>query len=141
MTIWAKWVEGDQRFAFALSDNGGYAITRKRHSQLLEACSSAKVLRPGKGGEPQLIDRSAPSVEELQARERVWRSVELNRHEWLMTRHRDEQDMNRPGTLTPEQLAELLHYRQALRDWPPVADAPRQERRPQPPAWLAEISA
>ena len=102
MTIWAKWVEDDQRFAFALSDNGGYAITRKRHSQLLEACSSAKVLRPGKGGEPQLINRTAPPVEELQARERVWRSVELNRHEWLTARHRDEQDRNPPGTLTPE---------------------------------------
>ncbi|MEW5714569.1 phage tail protein [Pseudomonas sp. SB113] len=138
MSIWAKWVEDDQRFAFALIDNGGYEITRERHTQLLEACSNGKVLRPGEDGEPQLSEPAPPSSQELNERERTWRTTELSRYEWVVARHRDEQDMMGGTTLTPQQFAELLQYRQALRDWPSADVFPETELRPFPPTWLAD---
>ncbi|MDD0986607.1 phage tail assembly chaperone [Pseudomonas shahriarae] len=140
MNIWAKWVEEDQRFAFGLADNGGYEITRERHRQLLDACSTGKVLRPGEEGEPLVSDTAPSSLEELQDRERIWRSAELSRYEWVATRHRDEQEMGGATALTAQQFAELLQYRQALRDWPSADAFPENGQRPKPPAWLADLT-
>jgi hypothetical protein len=70
--------------------------------------------------------------------ERVWRNNELQSTEWLVTRHRDEQALERPPTLTSEQYSELLIYRQALRDWPQTGDFPDVEFRPIAPSWIAE---
>ncbi|MDD0985331.1 phage tail assembly chaperone [Pseudomonas shahriarae] len=138
MSIWAKWVEEDQRFAFGLADNGGVEITRDKHAQLLEQCATGKVLKPGKKGEPVALDPVPTSLEEHQRRERVWRTGELSRYEWVATRHRDEQDMGATTTLTSQQFNDLLQYRQALRDWPSAEVFPETEKRPSPPTWLAE---
>ena len=70
--------------------------------------------------------------------EREWRNQVVASTEWLVTRHRDEQDLDRPATLTAEQFAELLTYRQALRDWPQAPDFPNHEHRPVQPEWLVE---
>lgn len=137
MSIWAMWVAEDKRFSFGLADNGGVEITREEHAQLLAQCAMGKVLKPGKKGEPVVSDPAPPSPKELQERERVWRTRELARYEWVTTRHRDEQDMGGTTSLTAQQFAELLQYRQALRDWP-VADAfPDYEHRPEQPTWLS----
>lgn len=138
MSIWAKWVEEDQRFSFGLADNGGIEITRDKHVQLLAHCATGKVLKPGKKGEPVASDPLPPSVEEHQQRERTWRTSELSRFEWLATRHRDEQDMGGTTTLMSQQFTEFLQYRQALRDWPSADVFPETEDRPLPPSWLAE---
>ncbi|WP_460104733.1 phage tail assembly chaperone [Pseudomonas sp. S2_D10] len=81
--------------------------------------------------------QAGPTPEQFDA-ERVWRNVELQGTEWLVTRHRDEQDLGHPPTLTSEQFAELLTYRQALRDWPQTGDFPSAEYRPVAPPWIAE---
>lgn len=70
--------------------------------------------------------------------EREWRNQAVASTEWLVTRHRDEQGLDRPTTLTTEQFAELLTYRQALRDWPQSSDFPSHEHRPPAPAWIAD---
>ncbi|WLH69912.1 phage tail assembly chaperone [Pseudomonas sp. FP2309] len=70
--------------------------------------------------------------------EREWRNQVVASTEWLVTRHRDEQDIGRDTTLTAEQFAELLLYRQALRDWPESPDFPGVEHRPVAPAWIAD---
>jgi len=70
--------------------------------------------------------------------EREWRDGVINRTQWLAARHRDEQDMVMPTTLTAEQFAELLSYRQALRDWPQLEAFPSTEQRPVAPPWIAE---
>ncbi|WP_225970881.1 phage tail assembly chaperone [Pseudomonas fluorescens] len=70
--------------------------------------------------------------------ERVWRNSELQATEWLVTRHRDEQDLNRAPSLTAEQFSELLTYRQTLRDWPQTGEFPGAEFRPVAPSWIAE---
>lgn len=76
--------------------------------------------------------------EQIIAAERVWRDEQVDATEWLVTRHRDEQYMQLPTTLTAEQFAELLAYRQALRDWPQTEVFPDPTQRPVAPPWLAE---
>lgn len=91
-------------------------------------------------GLPILID--PPSVvltlPVLAARERAVRDAQVSATEWLVTRHRDELDMQRATTLAAEQFAELLVYRQALRDWPQDSRFPSVDFRPVALAWLAD---
>lgn len=77
-----------------------------------------------------------PTAEARMANERAWRDGELNRNEWLAARHRDQQDMAVTTTLTDEQFAQLLSFRQALRDWPESGAFPQEVARPQAPEWL-----
>lgn len=78
--------------------------------------------------------------EDMAALERAWRDSVINPTEWLVGRHRDEQDMELTTTLQAEQFAELLRYRQALRDWPQSELFPGIEHRPVPPAWLDDMT-
>lgn len=80
---------------------------------------------------------SAPH-EDAAALERAWRDAEVGATEWLVNRHRDEQDMQLATTLTAEQFAALLVYRQALRDWPQDSRFPYSDFRPVAPPWIAE---
>lgn len=93
-------------------------------------------------GRPLLIKAPASSlsVDELVASERGWRDAQVNSTEWLVTRHRDEQDLQQATTLQAEQFAELLLYRQALRDWPQSDLFPAFESRPLAPTWLDELT-
>ncbi|ERK99184.1 hypothetical protein O999_12780, partial [Pseudomonas putida LF54] len=61
---------------------------------------------------------------------------ELASRQWLRERHRDEQDLGRPTTLTNELFTELLAYLQALRDWPQAEAFPDSLLRPPPPNWI-----
>ncbi|SDU87955.1 phage tail assembly chaperone [Pseudomonas mucidolens] len=70
--------------------------------------------------------------------ERQWRDLELAGTEWLVLRHRDEQDLELTPTLAPELFTELLSYRQALREWPQTTTFPDAEFRPVAPPWIAE---
>lgn len=72
--------------------------------------------------------------------ERGWRDSQINSTEWLAGRHRDEQDMKMATTLQASQFDELLQYRQALRDWPQSEAFPSAEHRPEPPAWLIDMT-
>ena len=95
-----------------------------------------KVRRHDADGVPYLIDAPADPA----ADDRAWRDSQVNATEWLVTRHRDEQDMLLAATLKPEQFAELLLYRQALRDWPQSELFPGIEHRPVPPPWLESMT-
>jgi len=80
---------------------------------------------------------AGPSVEALAADERFWRDGALAGNEWLVARHRDEQDMGDTPTLSAEQFSALLAYRKRLRDWPEGSTFPDSAGRPVPPEWLA----
>lgn len=114
--------------------------TERFHPDLLwQACS--KEVRPDwtfMNGE--FFRPLAVSISEQDDTERVWRNNELQSTEWLVTRHRDEQDIGQGTTLTAAQYSELLGYRQALRDWPQAATFPSAEFRPIAPPWIAEQS-
>lgn len=93
-----------------------------------------KIRSHGSDGLPFLIDAPYDPT----ADERAWRDVEISSTEWLVNRHRDEQDMNLSTTLSGEQFAELLAYRQALRDWPQSQVFPDSTKRPLAPYWIDE---
>ncbi|MFY9962831.1 phage tail assembly chaperone [Pseudomonas sp.] len=78
------------------------------------------------------------SVEQLAYMERLWRDSHVTETEWLVSRHRDEQDIQLSTSLTAEQFAALLSYRQVLRDWPQTEVFPDSAQRPVAPPWFAE---
>lgn len=72
--------------------------------------------------------------------ERAWRDATLQGISWLRERHRDEQDLQMPTTLTAPQFSSLLGYLQQLRDWPQSDRFPDLDQRPVAPPWIAEQS-
>lgn len=83
---------------------------------------------------PELISLSPSQIAD---NERAWRDSQLSSVKWLRERHRDQQDIGCPSTLTAGQFQELLVYMQALRDWPQSSYFPEQTLRPMPPDWLS----
>lgn len=108
-------------------------ITEARYLEVLGNPAPGKVRGHDADGLPVLID---PPPEELATLERAWRDGEIQRVQWLRDRHRDEQDLNLPTTITLEQFAELLSYMQALRDWPQQSLFPSEQFRPAAPGWI-----
>ncbi|WP_273829642.1 MULTISPECIES: phage tail assembly chaperone [Pseudomonas] len=78
-------------------------------------------------------------VEDSAIQERKWRQSVLAETQWLLARHRDEQELGRVTMLTAKQYLELLEYRQALRDWPVTTKFPLATERPAVPASLVSI--
>lgn len=91
-------------------------------------------------GLPILVDPPPATAEELAEAERKWRDARVAEPEWLVARHRDELDMQLPTTLSVEQFAQLLIYRQGLRDWPESEHFPDSRYRPVAPSWIDEHS-
>ncbi|SDT00979.1 hypothetical protein SAMN04490210_4482 [Pseudomonas sp. bs2935] len=133
--MYAKWIDGDGRFAFSSTDNGGAEITDGQHQELLDGETNGRRIAPDKKGNPVLVDLPPPSSEALVAQARQWRDAEIESVKWLRERHRDEIDSQRPTTLTVEQSGELLDYMQALRDWPGTDGFPSSDSRPLKPEW------
>ncbi|WP_397443627.1 hypothetical protein [Pseudomonas chlororaphis] len=79
--------------------------------------------------------RGKATDEDAPGQERNWRQSMLSTSQWLVTRHRDEQELGRGTTLTAKQYLELLEYRQALRDWPASDSFPEMTARPPIPVW------
>jgi len=82
-----------------------------------------------------LTEPPPPTTEQLEFAARSQRDVLLSSSEWLIQRHRDEQEAGRQTSLSTEQYAELQTWRQALRDWPTSQGWPTVAV-PQAPAWL-----
>ncbi|MBK5003279.1 phage tail protein [Pseudomonas sp. S31] len=113
-------------------------ISEEEWRQLLEEASQGRIIVADSLGKPVAMDRPPESVAQMASRERAWRDAEVSETEWLVSRHRDEQYMQLATTLTAEQFAELLMYRQALRDWPQTEAFPDSTQRPVAPPWIAE---
>jgi hypothetical protein len=79
--------------------------------------------------------RGKATDEDAPDQARKWRQSVLTDSQWLVTRHRDEQELGRGTTLTAKQYLELLEYRQALRDWPASDSFPEMTARPPIPEW------
>ncbi|MBV4500738.1 hypothetical protein HU736_008820 [Pseudomonas sp. SWRI56] len=75
-------------------------------------------------------------MEQRKSAERQWRDGELAARQWLRDRHRDEQDLGRPTTLSTERFDEFLAYLQKLRDWPVSEFFPDPLQRPPLPGWI-----
>lgn len=59
---YAKWIEGDSRYTFSTTDNGGVAITPEYHAELFVGTSGGFVIVPDADGRPVLAAPSAPIV-------------------------------------------------------------------------------
>lgn len=121
-------------FSEAGKPEGSKPISDAVHQELLDGQSSGKSIN---------WDDYPPSLRDFQvvaspAIERAWRDAALVNPCAVRDRHRDEQELFRPTTLTPERFVELLGYIQKLRDWPQSAAFPDSTHRPVAPAWFAE---
>lgn len=110
--------------------------------ELYEELYHALCEGPAKGVE---VDFSTvpPSLKEREVvadpvTERLWRDGMMTTACAVRDRHRDEQELFRPTTLTPERFVELLGYIQRLRDWPQSTAFPDPRQRPVVPDWLPE---
>ncbi|MNM66416.1 hypothetical protein D3C81_779020 [compost metagenome] len=115
-------------------------IDDERYEAVIANPAPGKVRSHDAQGLPILIDPPALTAAQVEAQERVWRDAELAARQWLRERHRDEQDLGRPTTLSNEQFTELLAYLQALRDWPQGEAFPEPQQRPQPPSWIDQYA-
>lgn len=115
-------------------------ISDERYEAVIANPEPGKARGHDSSGLPILVEAPVyvPTMDELEAVERVWRDGQVSATEWLVTRHRDEQDMAKATTLTAEQFAALLVHRQALRDWPQESRFPYSKYRPVAPPWIAE---
>ncbi|SEE26587.1 phage tail assembly chaperone [Pseudomonas kilonensis] len=113
-------------------------LSQETYQALRDEIDQGKEIRVVNGW-PEAFDRVIPP-DQLIAFERNWRDSEIRSTEWLVVRHREEQELGMAPTLNAEQFPELLSYRQALRDWPQASDFPSLESRPIAPLWLAEQS-
>lgn len=98
-------------------------ITQEQHAALLQGQSEGKVITADENGYPILVDPPAPTAEQLAAQARAERDTKLTATNWLVERHREEQETG-TTTLTAQEYADLLAYRQALRDVPQQAGFP-----------------
>lgn len=129
MTMWALVQEGVVVETTDIDPEGRF------HPDLKWRACAVQVL-PGWLYANGVFAEKVESEAERRAAERQWRDSELTARQWLRDRHRDEQDLGRPTTLSNEQFTELLAYLQALRDWPQVEAYPAAGQRPPPPSWI-----
>lgn len=95
-------------------------ITQEQHAALLQGQSDGRLITADENGFPILVDPPGPTPEQLSARARAKRDTKLTATNWLVERHREEQETG-TTTLTAQEYSDLLAYRQALRDVPQQA--------------------
>lgn len=141
MAYFAKWVEPDGRFAFALENDGqSVELSDKEWLSLLDAQQAGARIIKDVNGRPVATYAPVPLSNEQQAsNERVWRDAVIDSTGWIVSRHRDEVELGEPTSLTTVKYDELMQYRKSLRDWTASSEFPNIESRPVQPAWLTKI--
>lgn len=113
-------------------------VSAEEYTRLMDAPSEGRVIVPGDDGRPMIVERPDMEFGQQCAAERTWRDYVMLKVCAVRDRHRDEQELSRPTTLTHERFVELLGYIQKLRDWPQSTGFPNEAQRPVAPTWLAE---
>ena len=80
-------------------------ITADEHAALLVAQARGKRIAAGKDGRPILLDPPAPTRDELESFERIWRDARLRETDSLVARHRDEIETGKHRLSTPRNTA------------------------------------
>lgn len=89
---------------------------------LINAQGSGKRLVIDSAGNHIAVAPPAPTRDDRARLMRAQRDSALHATDWLVTRHQEEKLIGNGTTLTAEQFATLINYRQTLRD---IADADR----------------
>jgi hypothetical protein len=113
------------------------ALTDAQYDAVMSECPVGTYIAVGPGDYPFRQPCTPPSPQQT---ERHWRDEQINQVQWLRDRHHDEQELGRPTTLAAEQYEGLLHYLQALREWPQAKDFPSPAHRPAPQPWLLAVT-
>ena len=146
----ARYARVENGVAVELIDTGDYLITQLFAPAFVESMvfvpegmeieigAPVGEFRSVSTGQPEADNPVAPTSpaadeEEPSSAARTWRQSSLSSTEWLVARHRDEQELGRGTTLKAQQYLELLEYRQALRDWPDSDHFPAVVSRPSIP--------
>ncbi|KWZ37719.1 phage tail protein [Burkholderia savannae] len=111
-------------------------ITPEQHAMLLAGAAAGKTMAVTADGHPLLVDPAKPTRKQLADAKRAARDAALVATDWLTSRHRDEQALGDGTTLTPDDYAQLLRYRQALRNLGEASRWPNVDL-PMPPACVA----
>lgn len=106
-------------------------ITPEQLDDLMRAQATGKRLAV-KDGAPIAVDPPPPTRAELANAKRAQRDAALKATDWLVSRHQDEQLLGDGTTLTADQFATLLRYRQSLREASDLPGWPNAEL-PSPP--------
>jgi hypothetical protein len=112
-------------------------LSTEQYDAVMQGCSLEACIAVGSDGYPVIQPRPAPAAEPA---ERHWRDQQINQVQWLRDRHHDELELGRTTTLTAERYEGLLHYLQALREWPQAKDFPSPAHRPAPQPWLLALT-
>lgn len=102
------------------------AVTEDQLAAMLKGQAAGKRMTIDASGQPALLDPLPASREQIADAKRFTRDTALQATDWLVARHQDEKLMGNGTTLTVDQIATLLKYRQALRDissaagWPNI---------------------
>lgn len=102
-------------------------IGNEQWLDLIAAQSTGKRLVLDSAGKPAAIDPPPPTRSEVAAVKRAERDAALHATDWLVSRHQDETLIGDGTTLTADQFATLLKYRQALRDIADVVGWPKND--------------
>jgi hypothetical protein len=103
---------------------------------LINAQAAGKRLAVDDARNPVVLDPLPLTQSEIAFAKRVDRDSVLDKTDWLVARHQDENLLDRGTTLTTAQFTTLLNYRQALREcsdlpnWPDIT-------LPTPPPFLS----
>lgn len=96
-------------------------LTDEQHRSLLAGQAAGKRMAVDTNGVPVLLDPLPLSRDQIATQKRALRDAALTATDWLVARHQDEKLIGNGTTLTADQFAVLLKYRQALRD---ISNAP-----------------
>lgn len=113
-------------------------VSDEVHAEIIKGQSEGKVITADGNGYPILVDPPAPTQDQLSAQARSDRDTKLAATNWLVERHREEQETG-TTTLTAQQYADLLAYRQALRDVPQQTGFPESIQWPAIPEFLNDV--
>lgn len=70
---------------------------------------------------------------------RLWVETSLQTSETLVAQYRDARDLGQAAPITADQFADLLTWRQAVRDWPKAKAYPADSSRQGAPDWLSAV--
>ncbi|KVD59461.1 phage tail assembly chaperone [Burkholderia ubonensis] len=115
-------------------------ISDEQWRDLINAQSAGKRLVVDSAGKPGALDPPPPTRAEIASTKRAERDTALNATDWLVARHQDEKLLGNGTTLTADQFAMLLRYRQALREVSDVSGWPNMTLPPVPPFVIRDVA-